>query len=354
MTMQAEDPEITDEVLVDDASVYETVPFEYPITWYGADLPVDGLVQRLNRGDVIIPAFQRGFVWDLSQQSRFVESILLGLPVSGIFLSTDADTKELFVIDGHQRLETLRRFYANELALTSIESEFAGKTYDTLNPQDRRDLDNYILHATVVRQDEPSDDNSSIYLIFERINTGGERLRPQEIRAAIYQGELNELIGELNENPNWRSLFGKVDLRMRDQELILRFLALYFNSDKYKRPLTRFLNEYMGQNRHLKAQEEAEIREVFKKTMETIHDSLGDRAFKPLNRFVAAQFDAVAVGIANRLKQGDIQDRALLKQRYESLIEDDIFHQVISVGTDQPNSVERRLSMAIEAFSDIP
>ncbi len=355
MTTHAEEIDLIDDV--EDAASDETIPFEYSISWYGADFTVDGLVNRLNRGDIFTPEFQRAFVWNRRRSSRFVESLLLGLPVPGIFLSIEEGTNKLIVVDGQQRLKSLRSFYANEFALANIESRFAGKTYDTLEPEDRRRLDDSILHATVVRQDKPSDDNSSIYLIFERINTGGERLRPQEIRAAIYPGEFNDLIRNLNNNIYWREMFGKVDLRMRDQELILRFLAMYFNRKEYKSPLTRFLNEYMGSNRHLKVQSEEEIRHVFENTMETIHAHLGANAFKPPQsngRFTAAVFDSVAVGVANRLEWGNIQNGEVFKAQYNALIKDEDYLKATFGGTAQTSVVEQRLSMAIEAFSDIP
>src|SRR3989304_6490807 len=88
----------------------ELVPFKYSITSYGADFDVDGLVKRIDRDDIFVPPFQRGYVWNINQASRFIESLLLGLPVPGIFLSKDDDRK-LLVIDGQQRLVTLARFY---------------------------------------------------------------------------------------------------------------------------------------------------------------------------------------------------------------------------------------------------
>ena len=78
---------------------------------YGADYPVDGLVKRINAEDIYIPEFQRGYVWSLNQASRFIESLLLGLPVPGIFVAKDEETKKLLVIDGQQRLKSLQFFY---------------------------------------------------------------------------------------------------------------------------------------------------------------------------------------------------------------------------------------------------
>lgn len=76
---------------------------KYLINSYGADYTIDSLVQRINRGDIYVPSFQRSFVWSINQASKFIESLLLGLPVPGIFLSKDVDRK-LVVIDGQQRL----------------------------------------------------------------------------------------------------------------------------------------------------------------------------------------------------------------------------------------------------------
>ena len=90
--------------------VDEVVPFKYSITSYGADYPVDSLVKRISMDDILIPNFQRGYVWSLKEASRFVESLLLGLPVPSIFLSREPETQKLLVIDGQQRLSSLRYF----------------------------------------------------------------------------------------------------------------------------------------------------------------------------------------------------------------------------------------------------
>ena len=356
MALQKLDETIVEDV--EDDSAEEVV--EYAITSYGADFTIDSLVSRLQRGDIFVPSFQREFVWDGKMASKFVESLLLGLPVPGIFLSKEKETKRLMVVDGQQRLKSLLSFYEGKFAekkfvLTGVDSRFKGKTYDSLDPEDRRTLDDSILHATIIRQDKPSDDNSSIYQIFERLNTGGKQLYPQEIRAAMYYGPFNDLLQKLNENSTWRELFGKVDKRMKDRELILRFLAMHFNRENYKSPLKRFLNEYMAGNKQLKRQSEGEIRQVFENTMKTVHAHLGPRAFKPNNnRFTAAVFDSVAVGIAHRLQRDDIQNGIVLKTQYESLMKNENYREVIYGGTAHTKRVNKRLDLAIDAFSNVP
>ena len=204
---------------VDEAE--EVIPFNYAVTAYGADLQVDGLIKRLHDGDIFIPLFsltgeptdgaarfQREFVWKKVQSDRFVESLLLGLPVPGIFLVKEDSGKHL-VLDGHQRLQTLLRFYSNDwegepFALESVQKRFRNKTYDQLEPSEKRRLNDSIIHATIVRQDEPSEDHSSIYLVFERLNSGGTSLQPQEIRVALYHGRFVTLLTSLNQHASWR------------------------------------------------------------------------------------------------------------------------------------------------------
>jgi len=197
----------------------EVLEYRYSITSYGADYPVDGLVKRINDDSIFIPPFQRRFVWSQAQASRFIESLLIGLPVPGIFLAKEPETNRLLVIDGQQRLRSLSAFYeglfgARAFKLTGIKSQFEGATYKSLPDEDRRRLDDSIIHATVVRQDHPSEDDTSIYLLFERLNTGGTLLSAQEIRACVSNGELNTLLARLNERPSWRHIYGDQDKRL--------------------------------------------------------------------------------------------------------------------------------------------
>jgi len=342
------------------ALIEESMPFQYSITSYGADYPVDGLVKRMEKGDIYTPVFQRRFVWTLKTSSRFIESLLLGLPVPGIFLSRDEDTKKLVVIDGQQRLRTLQYFYSGifhdtgrEFALYKCESQYEGLTYKSMTEEDRRKLDDSIIHATIVRQDEPSEDNSSIFHIFERLNTGGTQLVNQEIRNALYQGEFNNLITKLNNTSHWRNLFGKPSNRFRDQELILRFLALYFNSKQYKPTMKVFLNKYMGGNRHCKMQSAEQMEQIFMNTTGKIHDYLGNNVFKPRGILIAAVCDAIMVGVAKRLAKGDIKDRIAMQGHYEELLQDQRFIDVSSFHTTDEANVTTRIKLATQAFMNI-
>jgi hypothetical protein len=339
----------------------ESLQVKYSISSYGADYPVDSLVKRINTGDIYVPDFQRGYVWPLPKASRFIESLLLGLPVPGIFLSAEGDTRRLLVIDGQQRLWTLQYFYKGIVRernqaffLTGLKSPFDGITYERLSAEDRRRLDDSIIHATIVRQDQPSDDDSSIYQIFERLNTGGVLLAPQEIRACIYHGAFNDLLHELNQVPAWREIFGPTSRRMRDQELILRFFALVEWRHQYERPMKDFLNRFMGSHRTLDDDAAEAFTKKFNQTIATLYDALGKGAFRPVRALNAAVYDAVMVGIATRLARGGIKESGKASDRYAALIKDQQFDQWTRSRTTDETILQGRLDLAIKAFSDVP
>jgi hypothetical protein len=140
---------------------------------------------------------------------------------------------------------------------------------------------------------------------------------------------------------------------MKDQELILRFLALYSDSGKYKSPMKEFLNLYMGKNRHLKLQSAEELRRIFADTIELAVRSLGEKAFKPKRGFNSPVFDAVMVGIARRLEKGEVHDLEELNEQYQALLEDEGFTTIVfRGGTTSEESVRQRLRLATKAFAD--
>ena len=333
-------------------------PVRYIIASYGADMPVDGLVERLKKGNIFVPEFQRRFVWKLPQASRFIESLLLGLPVPGIFLFKEPETQKLIVVDGQQRLQTLRSFYAEDFddrkfRLTGVASEFDRKTYSGLSASDRIRLDDSILHATIFQQTEPGNDRSSIYSVFQRLNTSGTPLTPQEIRACVYRGKLDELLSELAEDPSWRELYGKKNSRKKDEEIILRFFALYFNIKKYERSMKQFLNTFMDENRNPERKREDDLRKLFTKTVKVAAEGLTRKAFRPERAFNVAVADATLVGLARRLKKGEILDYGALRSCHEELLKRLRREDLHRVATADKDRVSKRVRYACEAYESV-
>jgi hypothetical protein len=362
---EANDATENDSVLDDAAEDQEVPPVRYDISSYGIDFDVKGLVTRLREQKVLIPHFQRSFVWSLPDASRLVESLLLGLPVPGIFLAKDPDTNKLLVIDGQQRLKSLQFFYdgyfnptatqktRRVFRLSNVQKRFENRTYADIDERDRQTLDDSVLHATIVKQDSPADDDTSVYHIYERLNSGGRKLTPQEIRTAVYHGALIEKIKAINELAEWRQLFGEGSARLKDQEMILRFFAFFFEADRYDRPLSEFLTTYAKRHRNPSQEYLTLADKLFRRTITSILSSVGPAAFRPERNFNAAVFDSVAVGLARRLAEKPDPSADALKQAYASFIKDPEYIEAVSRSTADQTFVVRRLTRAQTAFAGI-
>lgn len=357
---------------IDDVDEHDVAgPAAIPLSHYGTDFDVHGLVRRLENNDIVIPTFdpaqptesglegfQRRFVWRKPQMDRFIESLLLGYPVPGVFL-VEEPNKRLLVLDGQQRLRTLLAFFRNSYRentyrLENVDKTFHGLTYQTLTDEARRTLDNTFIHATIVRHDDSPGGYQAVYQLFERLNTGGTNLQPQEIRVALFHGRYVALLRDLNDQSAWRALYGKRSERLKDQELILRFFALFYDRAKYERPLKLFLNNFLASVQD--ADEERLERDsgLFEATCSAIAESIGPPAFRLRRNLNAALVDSVMVGVAERIRGGPIKAPKQVLEAYQRLLADNEFDQAISAATANEDSVSTRLSKAIEAFSAVP
>ena len=352
---------------IDDASEEEedTVPrATYEITSYGVDFDVAGIVRRLNEEDITIPDWQRSFVWPIKTASSFVESLLLGLPVPGVFMGTDPDTRQLYVIDGQQRLRTLQGFYQGNFPnpnninspfqLAHVVDRFKGLTYKDLRDADRRSLDNSLIHATIVRQEEPKDDDTSMHQIFKRLNSGGRQVNPHEIRCAVSQGMLINRIKELNENEDWRKIVGAPSPRLKDQELILRFMAFLHEGQHYTRTMSEFLDVFAHTNR---CPDDAWIRntsKLFEETVTAFAQAKGRKSFRLTDGRVvnAAVFDSLSVGLAKRIATTGVLEDKFVREVHDQLINDNTYLKYVTQATSDDASVASRLKMTTNAFAD--
>lgn len=337
-------------------------PAKHNITAYGADLSVENLCRMQETGEIIVPSFQRIFVWSLEQSSRFIESLLLDWPVPGIFLAHDAESDKLLVIDGQQRLKSLLFFRQGifylpnnrgpiPFALTGVSPEFDGVTYSDLWVNDQENLDSYLFHATVIGKSYPEKDDTSIYHIFERLNTGGVPLQPQEVRAALYHGKLMDAIREINQHPSWRKIYGDLDIHQKDQELILRFLAFAFPDDEYQSPLKEYLNRFASNWRNPPDSILEKYASAFKQVSDLWWNALGDNAFRPNRKLNAAVFDSMAVGLAKRIELFDVPYPAEIANAYHELMQDPGYLGAAGQWTSSENAVTVRIEKAISRLA---
>lgn len=318
-------PGLTDE---ERDAVAEAEDATVPVSYSGTDFDVEGLVRRLVRGDIVVPTFggedesletagfQRSFVWKRPQMDKFIESLLLGFPIPGIMLVEQQD-KRYLVLDGQQRLATLRAFYGGvhdkvEFSLKNVAKDFRGLTYKTLSPEQRRQLDNTFIQATIVKTDGSEESLDSVYQVFERLNSGGTQLTPHEIRIALYAGPFVDYLADLNHDENWRKIYGPLSPRLRDQELILRAIAFFVASATYRRPLKKFLNEFVGEHRRMERLQADRVAALFRDACAVLVEGPGRAAIRPGGKQInAAITEAVFVGLMRRLEAGPVEAGAV-------------------------------------------
>ena len=334
---------------------YASSPANCDITTYSGDFPLETWYEQWQDGEIIIPQYQRGYVWKPGQASRLIESFLLGLPVPPVFLYGKYRSLERLVIDGQQRLKSVFYFLegrfgtdtpfpGKEFRLTGLspESPYRERTFADLGEWDQKRVKGAPLRVVIVESLKPGD-YASVYPIFERLNSGGTALSNQELRNAANGGRLVAFLRELNRDPLWRQILGKgkPDLRERDVELLVRFLALR-DIAGYRKPMKDYLSRFMQENREGPEAALAEMEQVFRETCRQVVAALGGKPFHGKAGLKVAVMDAVLVAFSKNLGRvpGDVA------ARYQRLRQDADFIRDTEQGTPEPAAVQRRLAQA--------
>lgn len=235
------------------------------------------------------PDFQRNFIWDETRQSHLIESIFLGLPLPSIYLSQYKDGR-LTIVDGLQRIMTIRRFLKNKLRLSNLEylSDCNGKTYSQLkeyfSPLRMRRFGQTQIMCFVIDYRSP---NKLKFDLFRRLNTGGKPLNNQEIRNCLSRPELRKTLKEMVRTQAFKDATGSSvkDSRMEAQEAALRFLCFYHYYDKSGDPVAfysgnmedtldnavEYFNDYEGL---------ADILPVYEQVMKDAYRLFGSQTFR--------------------------------------------------------------------------
>lgn len=281
------------------------------------DITVKELVGMVTEGVIdIAPEYQRQFRWSDENQSTFIESVFLGIPVPSLFMAANADGRwEL--IDGVQRLSTLIRFIGDESSRSVINrpaplrlvnllklSQFNGLSFVELPQSIQLQFSLKPLKVTTISD---KSDLSVRFDLFERLNTGGVRLEPQEIRSCIYRGSFNELLRKLAQESSFRRA---VKLQPVDEhnatreELVLRFFAFLHSYKRFEHSVIGFLNDYMAgaSSSFDYSTNEALFRKVFSQLADALPGGIlrGRRRVTPINLYEGV---AVGAGLALREKE---------------------------------------------------
>ncbi len=345
-----------EELVVEDAEQAEDEAFvTYDIAAYPADYTLSVLSEMWENGDIIIPPFQRKFVWTIKQSSMLIESLLMGLPVPQAFFFVDAESRNL-VIDGLQRVMSivyfLKGYFGEEdyqgkrtvfrLTGLSEKSPYAKKAFEELDESDKRKLKGRVLRVINIKQLGPKDEDTSAYHIFERLNTGGTPLTAQEIRHCVFNGTLVDSLAKLNSDANWRKIVGKqsLDKRQKDIEMILRVLAVATRIDKYEKPMKEFLNATMSHYRNAEATEAKAFIDAFPAVCKTVVEKLGEKPFNiNAGRLNVSALDGVMGLLCAAV--GRVPDD--LAARYATLKDDVEFKNTLSLSTSDSAVIDRRI-----------
>lgn len=241
--------------------------FYQAVVW-GTDWTTETIARQLEKGNIDLnPSFQRRDAWSNKEKSRLIESLMLGLPVPPIILAENKEKKNSYiVIDGKQRLLSIRRFYSKvtekefrekslrennvfkQLKLSGLEilKELNGSVYDEVEKNHEEyinNLDNQAIRTIVIKN---WPDESFLYTVFLRLNTGSKKLSPQELRQALKPGEFLDYLDDATATSDIikKMLNNKdADPRMKDIELALRYYAFKYNITNYTGNLKNFLDQ---------------------------------------------------------------------------------------------------------------
>ena len=314
-------------------------------------LSVDLLIKRLNSNPPEIdlyPDFQRkGGIWSDTKQSRLIESLLIRLPLPAFYFDGSDDDKWL-VVDGLQRLTTIKRFVIDKkLVLQNMEflKVLNDKKFDQLPREFQRRIEETQIIAYIIKPGTPS---AVKFNIFQRINTGGEPLTAQEIRHALNQGMPAKFVEKLSLLSSFKDATDNIRPdRMLDRDFVTRFVSFYLISyTEYEPDLDSFLNKGMNKLKNLSEEELTVLRNDFNNSMDAAKEIFGKYAFRkrpskesnirrrPLSK---ALFDALSVALA---KLNDEERKTLITKKNkleEKLIDlmnnNEEFHQAISQAT---------------------
>ncbi|MCL7931271.1 DUF262 domain-containing protein [Halomonas llamarensis] len=292
---------------------------DYDIREYPVEIIVSKFLEKLDndRAELFVPDYQREMVWNEERQSRFIESLMLNLPIPYLYVADvdeGEDTGRMEIVDGSQRIRTLVRFLSGELVLSKLEKldKLNGLTFQDL-PTSRR----LRFNRKTMRMIELIEvDEDARRQLFDRLNTGGEKLWTMEQRFGSRGGPFTSLVKDISSDELFRELCPVSSARSKRreyEELVLRFFAYYENYEGFKKSVDVFLNDYLDD----KNNDDFDLdfyKNIFNNVMFFVRDNF-DFGFKKNAKNMSVpriRFEAIAVGTAlaldvePNLKVGDL------------------------------------------------
>lgn len=363
----------------------EVAVMQYDISVIPNDFNITTIFNLIDSGAIEMPVFQRNYIWDRKRASRFIESLILGLPIPQVFLYQKARNKFL-VIDGQQRLLSIYYFIKQRFPLPEKRAELR-KVFDDNNgipeavlsndsyfqdfklqfaktEEGRKNLLGGLKYSTLgiyksnfefmtmrcmaIRQNEPKEDDSSVFEIFSRLNTGGVNLTNQEIRACLYYSEFYRMLSIVNQNSIWRSLYGKPeDGKFKDVEVILRSFALLCDGERYNGSMNVFINRFAKEAMNYSREDVEYLQNLFISFLGACNGLPRDLFTTKSGELNAALFDSVfTVSASECFKHKTLITKKLQKERIRALKADPEFETAITHSTSHTKMVSKRIEKA--------
>lgn len=323
------------------------------------------LVDRMEYGEIDLqPEFQRSSdLWDITQKSRLIESILLGLPLPSFYFSeyfdSETQTKKMQVIDGLQRLCSLRDFMIDRnLSLRNLQflqKDYEGKSYDDLARSDQMNIRSLKITVNTLRKGTPINVK---YVIFQRVNTAGLPLTAPEMRYALNQGEASKSLIRMANSPEFiRATMhrSKNKNRMEDWDYANRFAAFYLGLTDYPGDMESFLNMRLATMNSMSVADLHVIEDAFARSMSVCFAIWGRDCFRKRTNIKSRRtqlskslFEAISVTIAQLTEEQQgllIDKRAEMVNSLISLCNNPKFSSAISGGPGKKTSVMTRFEM---------
>lgn len=327
------------------------------------------LIDQLENDEIDLqPDFQRVTdVWDNVKKSRLIESILLGLPLPSFYFSENPVSQKLSIIDGLQRICAIRDFVLekeNPLKLEGLQflKNFEGFTFSQLARPEVKRIKSLKITMNTLRKGTPLDVK---YIIFQRVNTAGVPLTPQEMRHALNQGPAAIFIKELADMESFKKAtnYSVESKRMQDRDFVNRFIAFFIGYQDYMGDLDMFLNDKMGELNKMTSEQRDNIRVSFDKAMKCCYEIFKNDAFrkkysvtdkrKPISKSV---YDTLSVNIAWLSDEEQLmllKNAEAFKTGMIRLFNDERFNFSISTGTGQKYNVDLRFMMVKSLIKEI-
>jgi hypothetical protein len=291
------------------AAEAEIVDRSRRIDFYMTEYSVELLADKMAKEEFVIPAYQREFTWEPGRKSRFIESLIMGLPIPFLFF-WEMENGKLEIVDGSQRLRTLKEYVLDDFELGHLEEipSLGGTRFNDLSSARRRKILNRSIRGIVLN--EHADDQAR-FDMFERINTGSKVANTAEVRRGALRGPFLDLVLELSKLPRFAELApvsSKSERERVREELVTRFFAYGDGLEGYRERPAQFMFEYTGRMNEQFEKYPDQIA-IYKLRFERMLDFV-ERAFplgfrKPSNpnSTPRARYEAIAIGSDLALRQ---------------------------------------------------